>query len=68
MKKSLKVTSIGRECVTCGCCAAVCPRGAIQIPYGIIARLDEEKCVGCGKCAKTCPAAVITLVERREAL
>lgn len=64
MKASIKVAQIGRECVACGCCAAVCPRGALSIASGVRARLDEEKCVGCGKCAKECPAAVITITER----
>ncbi len=64
MKQSPKVAQIGRECVACGCCAAVCPREAIRIMSGVKARLDEEKCVGCGRCAKECPAAVIAIVER----
>lgn len=65
MKKSAKIAFIGRRCVACGCCMQVCPRGAIHIESGTIARIDEEKCVGCGKCAGSCPAAVITIGERR---
>lgn len=61
---SRKMASIGKECVACGCCARVCPKEAIQIAWGISARVDQEKCVGCGKCAKICPAAVIDIVER----
>lgn len=68
MKLSPKVASIGKDCVACGCCAAECPRDAIHIAFGVIARLDEEKCVGCGRCAKICPAAVITIMERRDTL
>ncbi len=64
----MKIARIGDECVACGCCAAVCPRGAIRIVSGVIARLEADRCVGCGKCAKTCPAAVITIVERGSAL
>ncbi len=64
MKPLPKVASIGAECVACGCCAAVCPRGAVHIASGIAARLDEEKCVGCGRCAQACPAAVITIIQR----
>ena len=56
---SRKMASIGKECVACGC-----PKEAIQIAWGISARVDQEKCVGCGKCAKVCPAAVIDIVER----
>lgn len=64
MKQSPKVAGIGKECVACGCCVRVCPKEAIQIAWGISARVDQEKCVGCGKCAKVCPAAVIDIVER----
>lgn len=68
MTQSLKIASIGKECVACGCCAYVCPREAIEIAWGIAARIDQEKCVGCGKCAKECPAAVINIVQREAAL
>ena len=68
MKRSPKVAGIGKECVACGCCTAVCPRDALYIASGVTARLDEDKCVGCGKCAKNCPADVISIIERRAAL
>ncbi|MCI8415996.1 MAG: 4Fe-4S binding protein [Lachnospiraceae bacterium] len=50
-----------QECVACGCCIKVCPKGAITVPKGISAKVDEALCVGCGKCAKECPASIITL-------
>ena len=65
MSKVIKRANIGAECVACGCCASVCPKKAIWIDSGIIARIDGEKCVGCGKCANTCPAAVIS-IETKE--
>ena len=68
MKRSPKVAGIGKECVACGYCAAVCPRDALYIASGVTARLDADKCVGCGKCAKNCPADVISIIERRAAL
>ena len=68
MKRSPKVAVIGKECVACGCCTAVCPRDALYIASGVTARLDEDKCVGCGKCTKVCPADVISIIERRAAL
>ena len=49
------------DCVAYGCFIKVCPRGAITVPQGIHAKIDEELCIGCGKCAKECPASVITL-------
>ena len=68
MKQSPMVAGIGKECVACGCCTAVCPRDALYIASGVTARLDEDKCVGCGKCTKVCPADVISIIERRAAL
>lgn len=53
------------DCVACGCCAKVCPLGAIHIFKGVAAQVDGEKCVGCGKCARECPASVITIEEVR---
>lgn len=51
------------ECVACGCCVKVCPKSAIEIWKGIMAKVDMEKCIGCGKCAKECPASVIKIQE-----
>lgn len=53
------------DCVACGCCAKVCPLGAIQVFKGVAAQLDGETCVGCGKCARECPASVIEIREVR---
>ncbi len=64
MVKASRISQIGSECVACGYCASICPKNAIQIVWGIAARVDENKCIGCGKCAKVCPAAVIEMVER----
>lgn len=58
-----RTACIGPNCVACGCCLKVCPRLAIQIDRGIVARVDETRCIGCGLCAKACPAGVIDLRE-----
>lgn len=50
-----------KECVACGCCMKVCPRGAITVPRGVFAEINRDLCVGCGLCARECPASVITL-------
>lgn len=67
MPKIKKVAVVGADCVACGCCAKVCPWGAIGVHYGIIAKVEENKCVGCGKCTQICPANVVTVVQRKEA-
>lgn len=46
-------------CVACGNCTKVCPLGAIDIAYGMYAKVNTEKCVGCGKCVIACPASII---------
>ena len=48
-------------CVACGCCMNACKIGAISIPNGVCAIIDEVKCVGCGMGAKNCPASVIAM-------
>ncbi len=60
MAKRKAIVNI-RECVACGCCIKICPRGAISIPKGIYAEIDKSLCIGCGKCAKECPASIITM-------
>ncbi len=43
MKLSPNIAHIGSECVACGCCVLVCPKGAIHIAFGITAQVNEEK-------------------------
>lgn len=63
IKKKRKACVNVNECVACGCCARVCPKGAIRIWKGIAAKVDLEKCVGCGLCARECPASAIGIQE-----
>ena len=65
IRKKRKGCVAPSDCVACGCCVKVCPRGAIQIIRGITAQVDMEKCIGCGKCAKECPASVIKIEEAK---
>ena len=62
-RKKKKAFVSSQECVACGCCIKVCPRNAIEIWKGIMAKVDIAKCVGCGKCEKECPASVIKIQE-----
>ena len=51
------------SCLGYGDCVRVCPRDAISITEGSIARVDFKKCVGCGLCVRTCPVEIIHLVR-----
>ena len=62
-RKRPKAVVLRRDCVACGCCAKVCPLGAIEIFRGIFARVNFSVCVGCGKCVRECPASAISLQE-----
>ncbi len=62
-KKKRKAFVNINDCVACGCCTKACPRNAIEIWKGIMAKVDIVKCIGCGKCAKECPASVIEIQE-----
>ena len=53
-----------KDCVACGACANVCPRGAIKVVDGSFALVDEKFCLGCGLCAKICPAGAVSVVKK----
>ena len=63
VRKRRKAFVEAGSCVACGCCVKVCPREAITVWKGIMAKVDVDKCVGCGKCEKECPASVINMQE-----
>lgn len=45
MHKISKIAQIGKNCVACGCCMKVCPKGAIHIELGIIAKVNKDACI-----------------------
>ena len=63
---SKKVAKVGGHCVACGTCVRSCPRSAISIWKGVVAKVNIDKCVGCGICASDCPAGTIDVVLREE--
>ncbi|MCI8609810.1 MAG: 4Fe-4S binding protein [Firmicutes bacterium] len=61
MKHKRRAVVDADNCVACGCCVKVCPKDAIKVWKGSMAKVDTETCVGCGKCAQECPASVIEI-------
>lgn len=60
------IVKIGKNCVACGVCENVCPRGTIKIKNGITSVVDINLCVGCWIYANSCPAVIIDKVESRK--
>lgn len=58
MKNNVKAEPLLRPCTGCQMCAAVCPKGAIQIKEDADGFLkpfiQEERCISCGICRKYC--------------
>lgn len=56
MKNNVKAEPLLRPCTGCQMCAAVCPKGAIQIKEDADGFLkpfiQEERCISCGICRK----------------
>ena len=63
---SKKYAKVGEHCVACGTCVRSCPRSAISIGNGVVAKVNSDRCVGCGICASDCPAGIIELVLRQQ--
>ena len=61
-----RYAQVGKYCVSCGSCVKVCPKEALSIWKGVMAKVDRKLCVGCGKCAETCPKALIDLVPENK--
>ncbi|MEG1395576.1 MAG: RnfABCDGE type electron transport complex subunit B [Oscillospiraceae bacterium] len=50
-------------CMGGGDCAAVCPKGAINMVKGI-AEVDRSLCIGCSLCVKACPSHIISVIPQ----
>lgn len=66
--KKRKLAVVGKNCVACGVCELICPRGAIKVSRGVRAVVDDDKCIGCTKCEKACPAGIIEMKTGEGAL
>lgn len=49
------------QCVGCGLCVNVCPRGVLILENGRAAIVDRDACMECGACAINCPTGAVTV-------
>ena len=57
-RKSVAAVVAENLCVSCGVCAAVCPKDCVRYertPDGLFAPKISDACVNCGKCFDFCP-------------
>jgi nitroreductase/NAD-dependent dihydropyrimidine dehydrogenase PreA subunit len=59
----MQLLTVNQElCAKCGLCAAVCPRGLIQLLPGPTEN-HVELCIACGQCVAVCPVKAIDNVR-----
>lgn len=56
-KKEVFVSEL--NCIGCGTCVEVCPKGALSLDASKVPTLDRAKCDLCGDCVRACPSAAL---------
>ena len=49
------------ECVDCGACISICPKGVFYFDKEWKLQVETKKCILCGKCIISCPHAALSL-------
>ncbi len=50
------------ECVDCGACISVCPKGVFSFNGEWQLEVEEKKCILCGKCVYACPHQALSIL------
>lgn len=49
------------NCLVCGLCAQICPKGAVTFEAEKAPVIDRERCDDCGLCARKCPGKALVM-------
>ena len=49
------------NCLACGLCVRVCPKGAVSLEAGQAPAIDRALCDDCGLCARDCPGKALVM-------
>lgn len=58
-KPNIEYYILSLNCIGCGSCISICPRGAMSLGTDGYAKIDREVCTSCGQCADVCPSNAI---------
>ena len=61
LKDVTTLTLDAAQCVGCGMCEAVCPRGVLEMSGKKAYLADKDACMECGACTLNCPAKALTV-------
>lgn len=49
------------ECVDCGACISICPKGVFSFDEDWKLQVATKKCILCGRCIVSCPHAALSM-------
>jgi pyruvate formate lyase activating enzyme len=61
LSRETQIQRVETNCIRCGTCLTVCPRGCIQ-PGADFVSIDRENCDACGICVEACPAGALEML------
>ena len=62
MSSKIRLWHRPADCIRCGGCAVVCPKGALTLTDRV--HIHPERCRQCGRCIQACPVGALSLDGR----